>query len=120
MQNEALLTTFLRYKADPNSTDISGKSVLSVACKSASLELSPASCPRRSLVPLAVSHLLKAGANPRSVSACEDDFALNELLQRAELWWRSRTVAWVRCRGTSSSVIKHLPDDLLRRVCAFL
>jgi ankyrin repeat protein len=120
MQNEALLTTFLRHKADPNSTDASGKSVLSVACKSASLEFSPATCPRRPLPPRAVSLLLLAGANPRSVSVSEvSDQPLHDLLQKAELWWRSRIVAWIRCRGTNPSVFKHLPDDLLRRVCSF-
>jgi hypothetical protein len=120
MQSEALLTTFLRHRADPNSTDVSGKSVLSVACKCASLELSPPRCPRRSNVSFAVSHLLEAGANPRTVSTYDDDPELNDLLRKAEMWWRSRIVAWIRCRGTGTSVVQHLPDDLLRRVCAFM
>jgi ankyrin repeat protein len=115
--NPWLVEVLLRYGADPNMPDSLGQTPLHTATTFAN-----AHSTGRQVIELLVS----AGANPRAVcyrglqpSMYSMDKTVLETLMRAERWWASRMIAWVRSRSTGN-VFHWLPEDVLRRVVVFM
>jgi ankyrin repeat protein len=115
--NPWLVEVLLRFGADPNMTDSLGQTPLHTAATFAN-----AHSTGRQVILL----LVAAGANPRAVcyrglqpSMYSVDKSVLETLNRAERWWATRMIAWVRSRSTGN-VVQWLPEDILRRVGIFL
>jgi ankyrin repeat protein len=115
--NTLLVEVLLRYGADPNMTDSLGQTPLHTAATYANAH---------SDVRTVIEFLVSAGANPRAVcdrglqpSMYSMDHAVLDTLMRAERWWSSRMIAWVRSRSTGN-VIQWLPEDILRRIVVFM
>jgi ankyrin repeat protein len=115
--NPWLVEVLLRFNADPNMPDSLGQTPLHTAATFAN-----AHSDGRQVIELLVS----AGANPRAIcyrglqpSMYSVDNTVLDTLKRAERWWCSRMIAWVRSRS-SGNVVQWLPEDVLRRVVVFL
>jgi hypothetical protein len=115
--NPWLVEVLLRFGADPNMADSLGQTPLHTAATFAN-----AHSTGRQVIELLVS----AGANPRAIcyrglqpAMYSVDVAVLDTLKRAERWWASRMIAWVRSRSTEN-VVHWLPEDILRRVVVFM
>merc|ERR1711959_749423 len=74
-----------------------------------------------------VELLLERGANPlmrdsvgRLAQQLTRDLGIQEVLGKAELWWRRRPVFWIRCKGNERSVFNWLLQEHLEAVASFL
>lgn len=113
----------LDYKADPNARNAIGQSPLHTAVTGCAAARVYGAGAGKKMVEL----LLERGANPlmrdsvgRLARQLTRDLGIQEVLGKAELWWRRRPVFWIRCKGNERSVFNWLLQEHLEAVASFL